>query len=183
MSIRKKKRELARWETATRHWATAAARDLAVSLYREDALAAKPYRIGVVLGPQESAWVECPASFTLDAAPSSTGIDGPAPYRPWLVTSERIVGRLGDNRLYGYRWDSVFGCRVNLKMSEEYLSLDVDGLPPMTWRGPAIAPMAVAAVYRLHGIHGLIEHPGLISLRVPPLSHQQRPRRAFLACS
>jgi hypothetical protein len=170
-----------RWKEDTRRWAVDTARDLAIALYRGDALPGQPYRIGVVLGLQESPWVECPAQFHIETSPSSTGVPGSTPYWPWLVTSERIVGRLGDNRLYGYRWDNVFGCRVNL--IEERISLDIDGQPPMTWTGPAIAPIAVAAVYRLHGTRGLLEHPGLISLRVSALSNHQRPRRASLTRS
>jgi hypothetical protein len=95
----------------------------------------------------------------------SSGIPGPAPYRPWLVTSERIVGRLGDDRLYGYRWDHVFGCRLDLTERADWLTLDVDGEPPLTWTGAAVALMAVPAIYRLHGPRGLLEHPGLIELR------------------
>jgi hypothetical protein len=167
VSRRRNRKAIAGWEEDTKRWAIDTARNLAVAVNRGDPLPARPYRIGVVLGPQESAWVECPARFNLDTAPSSTAA-GPAPYRPWLVTSQRIVGRLGDDRLYGYRWDRVFGCRFDLTEAREWLTLDVDGEPPVTWAGAGLAPMAVAAVYRLHGPQGLLDHPGLTSLRASP---------------
>jgi hypothetical protein len=69
---------MAWWEADTKRWAIDTARDLAVAVYQGDPLPARPYRIGVVLGPQESAWVECPARFNLDTAPSSTAAAGPA---------------------------------------------------------------------------------------------------------
>jgi hypothetical protein len=166
MSKRRDRKAMDRWEESTRRWAVEAARDLAIAVYQGEPFPAPPYRIGVVLGQQESAWVECPARFNLDTALSSTGPTGPAPYRPWLITSERIVGRLGDDRLYGYRWDQVFGCRLDLAEAGESLALDVDGKSPLIWKGAGVAPMAVAAVYRLHGLQGLLDHPGLSVLRV-----------------
>jgi len=33
------------------------------------------------------------------------------------------------------------------------------------WSGPAIAPLAVAAVYHLYGSRALLEHPALYGLR------------------
>ena len=142
MSRRRDRKAMACWEGDTRRWAIDTARDLAVAVYRADPLPAWPYRIGIVLGPQETAWVECPARFNLDTAPSSTAAAGSAPYRPWLVSSERIVGRLGDDQLHGYRWDRVFGCRLDLTEVGDWLTLDVDGEPPLTWRGAGIAPIA-----------------------------------------
>jgi hypothetical protein len=38
----------------------------------------------------------------------------------------------------------------------------------LIWSGPAVVPMAVAAVSCLYGPLAMIEHPGLASLRVRP---------------
>lgn len=85
--------------------------------------------------------------------------------RPRLVTSTRIVGRLGDDRLHGYRWDKTVGARIDLTPSRETVILDVDGEPTLAWTGPGVAPMAVAAVFHLYGARAMIDHPGLVALR------------------
>ena len=154
------------WEADTGRWAFETARDLALSVHRGDQLDVRPYALGVVLGPQETAWVECPALLNVGSAPRTAGgKPGQLYCSPWLVTSERIIGRLADDRLYGYRWDSVVGCRLNLTEASSWLCLDLDGAPLLTWSGPGVAPMALAAVYRLYGARGLLEHRGLTSLR------------------
>jgi hypothetical protein len=169
MSGRRDRRAMVQWEADTRRWAIDAARDLALAVYRGDSLQAQPFRIGVVLGSQESPWVQCPVRFDLDRVVyAPAGKVEARPYRLWLVTSERVVGRLGDHRLHGYRWDHVFGCRLDVDEGQEFLSLDLNGEPPLTWSGAGVAPMAVAAVYRLHGPRALVDHPGLTSLRVAP---------------
>jgi hypothetical protein len=61
-----------------------------------------------------------------------------------LVTSQRIVGRLGDDHLYNYRWEHIDGCRVELTAGKEGVSLDLRDRCPLTWTG--VAPMAVAAI-------------------------------------
>ena len=38
--------------------------------------------------------------------------------------------------------------------------------PHLIWTGPAVAPLAVAAVFHLYGPIGVLEHPGLVTLRV-----------------
>jgi hypothetical protein len=85
--------------------------------------------------------------------------------RPWLVTSDRVVGRLADDRLYGYRWEQAVGARVDLTAGSEVVMLDIDGEPKLVWSGPAVAPLAVAAIFRFYGPIGVIEHPGLAPLR------------------
>ncbi|MGH9075122.1 MAG: hypothetical protein ACRDZQ_13545 [Acidimicrobiales bacterium] len=167
MTRRRQRRAFARWEAETRAWATGAGRALVLALCGGQPAPVTPYRVGVALGDSEYPWAECPARFLTEPPPASQAAaasDWP-PVRPWLVTSERVVGRLGDERLYGYRWDHMVGCRVDLTQGSERVVLDQDGQPPLTWTGPGIAPLAVAAVYRLHGAPALLDHPGLASLR------------------
>ena len=58
------------------------------------------------------------------------------------------------------------GCQVDLTPGREVVSLDFPGLPgPVHWRGPGVAPLAVAAVVQLHGARAALEHPGLAVLR------------------
>jgi hypothetical protein len=164
MSKRKQRKALAQWENGTRQWAHQAARDLVLSLVSGHPMPATPYRIGVVLSPGEHVWVECPVGFLQEKVPS-VGLIMP-PVRPWLVTSDRIVGRLGDDHLYGWPWEDMRGCRVGTSLSAEFVALDRYDGSRLDWSGPGIAPLAVAAVYKLHGREALLRHPGLGAVRL-----------------
>jgi hypothetical protein len=131
--------------------------------------AVTPYEVGVVLDPGERPWIEIPARF-LNEAPtmSRRPASWEPPIRRWLITSRRIVGRLGDGKLYGWRWQHLVGCRIGLDVGHEFVSLDAADGSPLTWTGPAVAPLAVAATYVLYGPAALLDHPGLASLRTDP---------------
>ena len=163
MTRLKERREIARWEESTRAWATDAAREMVYNICTGGPLAARPYNLGVVLGATEVPWIEFPARF-LNEGEYVWGTREPV-VRPWLVTSERIVGRLGDGRLYGWRWDSFIGCRASLVLGYESVVLDDYRGQPLAWVGPAVAPLAITAIYWLHGAPGLIEHPSLNGLK------------------
>lgn len=167
MSKRKDAKALAQWTEETRQWATERGRDLALDLYYDRETATRPYGVGVVLDPGEKAWAEVPVTFNLDwTPPVKPGEQAQQPaVRPWLVTSARIVGRLADDRLHGYRWEKTVGARVDLTPGREAVILDVDGESSLRWSGPGVAPMAVAAVFHLHGPLAMIDHPGLAPLR------------------
>ena len=176
MSKRKEATALARWEHDTRQWAIDTGRDLALDLYYDRTRAARPYAVGVVLDPDEKVWAEVPVRFNLDWTPPAKPGEQAAPViRPWLVTSGRVVGRLADDRLHGYRWESAVGVRVDLAIGREVVSLDIEGQPTLVWSGPGVAPMAVAAIFHLYGPASMIEHPGLAPLRVPIDVSAERP--------
>jgi hypothetical protein len=167
MSKRKDAKALARWEFEARQWATASGRDLALDLYHDRETATRPYAVGVVLDPGERVWAEVPVRFDLDwSTLVKPGEQAPPSVRSWLVTSGRVVGRLADDRLHGYRWEKAVGARIDLTPGRELVSLDVDSEPTLIWTGPAVAPMAVAAVFHLYGPLAMIDHPGLAPLRV-----------------
>jgi hypothetical protein len=167
MRKRTQNRALARWIEEARQWGTAAGRDLARDLYYNRESNLRPYDVGVVLCAREKVWSETPLRFNLDwTYPARDGRTVEPAVRPWLVTSDRVVGRLGDDRLYGYRWDQAVGARVDLTVGSEVVALDMESDPTLMWSGPAVAPLAVAAVFRLYGPIGMIEHPGLATLRV-----------------
>jgi hypothetical protein len=128
-----------------------------------------PYQVGVVLDSNERPLIEIPARF-LNEGPPANGAPGTwrPPIRPWLITNHRIIGRLGDDKLYGWRWQHFTGCRVDLEPGREFVALDAwDGIP-LSWAGPAVAPLAVAAIFRLYGPAALLDHPGLPRLRSSP---------------
>jgi hypothetical protein len=168
MSKRKDAKALARWEQDTRQWAIDTGRNLALDLYNDRDRAALPFGVGVVLDPGEKLWAEVPVRFNLDwTQPVKAGEQVQPAIRPWLVTSGRVVGRLADDRLHGYRWEKAVGVRVDLMPGREAVILDIEGEPTLGWSGPGIAPMAVAAIFYLYGPVAMIEHPGLAPLRVP----------------
>ncbi len=168
MSRRKDAKALARWDNEARRWATATGRDLALDLYYNRETGARPYGVGVVLDPGEKVWAEVPIRFNLDRPPLiKPGELAQPSIRTWLVTSSRVVGRLADDRLHGYRWERAVGARVDLTPGREVVSLDIEREPTLIWTGPAVAPLAVAAVFHLYGALAMIDHPGLAVVRVP----------------
>jgi hypothetical protein len=167
MNKRKHAEAMMHWSEETRRWATAAGRALALDLYFNRDTNLRPYEVGAVLDPGEKVWAETPVQFNLDwPLPRKEGQAKEPAFRPWLVTSDRVVGRLADERLHGYRWEHTVGARVDLTPDHEVVSLDIEGEPMLMWSGPAVAPMAVAAIFHLYGPIGVIEHPGLVALRV-----------------
>lgn len=172
MTKRQQRRALAQWECDTRQWAHQTARDLVLAMVSGQPAAVTPYRIGVVLDPGEQVWAECPVQFLEEPIPADGEVARPV--RTWLVTSERIVGRLGDDCLYGWRWEHTRGCRVDVSDSAEFVSLDRGDGSHLEWAGAGVAPLAVAAVFRLHGYNALLDHPGLAAIRVGDSSTSQR---------
>ena len=153
-------------ERDTRQWAIDTGGDLALDLYYDRDRAARPYGVGVVLDPGEKVWAEVPVRFNLDwTPPAKPGEHAQPAIRSWLVTSGRGVGRLADDRLHGYRWEKAVGVRVDLTTGREAVIVDIESEPTLMWSGPGIAPLAVAAIFRLYGPVAMIEHPGLASLR------------------
>jgi hypothetical protein len=76
----------------------------------------------------------------------------------------RVVARLSDDRLHGWRWEHAVGFRVD--PGREAAALDFDTKTRLMWTGPGIAPLTLGAVYRLPGTRAMIGYPGLVSLRV-----------------
>jgi hypothetical protein len=88
----------------------ATGRDLALDLYYNRETAALPYGVGVVLDSGEKVWAEVPVRFNLDSTPPvNPGQQAVPAFRFWLITSDRVVGRLASDRLRGYRREG--GCR------------------------------------------------------------------------
>lgn len=158
-------RRRAEWERQTRIWAIITGRSLALHLNHELALDVRSYTVGLVLRDDEQPWVEVPATCSADT-PVLMG-NGQSVLRtgPWLVTSQRLAGRLQPDILRWWAWDQVIGVQVDLTLGRERICLDIDESKPVYFDGPGIAPLAVAAVYKLHGPKAVIDHPGLAPLR------------------
>lgn len=179
-STRKLRKQQARHDTEVRAWATDTARALTLTLCQNADPAVAPYDIGVVLDPGEKPWVQIPARCSLDRSlPVPAGSDGhPQPaITPWLVTNQRLVGRFASGDLRGWRWNWAIGCLVDLTPGREYVHLDIykdKTTAKIDWTGPGVAPLAVAAIYHLHGLQALLDHPGLAPLRTGPLATFRR---------
>ena len=59
----------------------------------------------------------------------------------------------------------MVGCRVDLAPGHEHMTLDVGDGTPIAWIGGGVAPLAVPAIFRLHGPEALLVHAGLAPLR------------------
>lgn len=170
-SARKQRKQQARWDSETRQWATDTAKALTLTLYQNADPAVAPYNVGVVLEPGEKPWVQVPVRCSRDRPqPAPPGQGGPPepPVTAWLVTNLRVVGRFSNGDLRGWQWKWAIGCLTDLAVGHEHVHLDIykdKTSAKIDWYGPGVAPLAVAAVYHLHGLHALLEHPGLAPLR------------------
>jgi hypothetical protein len=165
LSERRARRRRVEWEARIRAWGTATGRSLALDLHHDHQVAVRPYTVGLVLWEGERVWVEVPVTCSADT-PVQVG-DGRSVLQigPWLVTDQRFAGRLHPDILRWWTWDQVIGVQVDLTHGCERVCLDIDGAKPVYLAGPGVGPLAVAAVYRLHGTLAVIEHPGLAPLR------------------
>jgi hypothetical protein len=163
----------ARWETDTRSWAAEAARAVLLAICGGDPLPITPYRVGAVLNTGEHAMAEVPARVDPDAWMTETR--AVPSVRPWLVTSERILGRLADGRLAEWRWRQIMGCQIDLTPGDEVVSVDTSDGALTQWLGPGVAPLAVVAVARLYGPQSLLDHPGLTPLRTSVNAQKTNP--------
>jgi hypothetical protein len=182
MTTRKQRKALGLREDETRQRAYHTARDLVLSIVGGQPTLAAPYGVGVVLDPGEQVWAECSVRFLQEVVTSVEQTVPPA--RRWLVTSNRIVGRLGDDHLYGWRWEQMRGCRVDLSVPTELVAVDLDNGSILEWTGGGVAPLAVVAVARLYGQGALIDHPGLAAIRLADrVATQNRRRQVALPSS
>jgi hypothetical protein len=173
VSVRRRHRELARWDAETRIWATEQGRRLALDLYHGHNVAVRPYSVGILLWDGETVWGLIPARCCADTplavrpGPARRGDPQRQPrMTDWLITSRRVAGRLYPDTLGWWQWTSVVGVTADLTPGKEFVQIDLP-LPasPVRWWGPGVAPLAVAAIRHLHGPAALLDHPGLAQLR------------------
>jgi hypothetical protein len=141
------------------------ARSLALDLLHDRQVAVRPYTVGLVLWDGERVWIEVPATCSADTPVQVDDGRSVLQTGPWLVTDQRVAGRLHPDILRWWTWDQVIGVQVDLTHGRERVCLDIDRAKPVYLAGPGVGPLAMAAVYRLHGPLAVIEHPGLAPLR------------------
>jgi hypothetical protein len=82
----------------------------------------------------------------------------------WLITSERIVGRLPASReMISVWWSGLAGIDIDLKRDCIVLN-GMNGWTGML-TGPAVAQIAVAAIAMCYGLEALLVHPAVEFIR------------------
>jgi hypothetical protein len=161
VSARKRRRELAARNSSTRAAAHEHARRVALQIASGAGRGPAAYDVGVVLHEGERVLGRAPARFQTFA--DGSWIERGTP--EWVITSDRLVGRLPTGELESIAWSAIAGLRVDL--AQEWVALDAFNGWRAVLSGPAIAPIAVADVASCHGTQAMIEHPALAPLREP----------------
>jgi hypothetical protein len=128
----------------------------------------------------QPAWMVYPQLSWLGRRPRNVARETPAErwqdygQIDWLVTSQRVVGRLpARSEIFSVWWSGLVGVDIDLKRDRIVLNA-VNGWTGMLG-GPGLAPIAVAAVAMCHGLEALRVHPALEKVR------QQRLQQPFPA--
>ncbi len=192
------KRKIRRWESVVRQQAYNNARALAVAIVAGTAWMPPPYDLGIVLEPGEVAWHRCPATYRWRGIDSwieqrsshggrraiSREVTTPCMYclgtREWLVTNFRLAARAADGGVISIYWAAVLGVTVDL--AGEVVVLDGPDGYHGELSGPALAPIATAAIAVLHGAQALLDHPALVVLRTKQAPDPSVPVRAGRTC-
>ena len=150
-----------RWERRWRRGLIEQARQLALGLGLGNPNLVTPYATGIVMSPGEDVCAETWARCNLDQLRFDQ-VASNWPASCWAITSARLIGRLGSGRLAGWRWESLTAYQVDIRREQVELHM-TDGR--VVFHGPGAVVVGVAAVWRVHGFVGLLEHPGLAPLR------------------
>ena len=189
MSRRRQRRAIAAWADQARETSRHAARELAVTIVRRQPSAMQAYDLGIVINDGETAWQRAPADYrwrgentwmvqhnrysgyrsTISEVHQPCVVH--AGMLDWLITNQRLAARKPDGQVVSIYWAAIEAIGVDL--TREVVVLDgTDGYHGEL-RGPAIAPIAVAAIATCHGSQALLDHPALESLRVRPRAPEQ----------
>jgi len=156
---RKQRRTMQRWETETRTWAKSEAQRLTQALGSGACLSRRANANGLLLVAGEELWAEGYCRYAQSGDPR---------FLPWTVTSQRLIGQLPSGKLVGPGWRDVLAVRSNLVAGSEWLAVDTADLL-FVLNGPAVAPLAVAAICATQGRAALARHPDLAPLRWSPV--------------
>ncbi len=184
MTKRKQRRALAAWAAQTRATSYYAARALALTIVDGRSLGIHAYDLGIVLNDGETAWQRVPADYWWRG--ERTWVEQHTSYYghrstinevhqaclshagmlDWLVTNQRLAARRPDGRVISIYWSAIDAITADL--AHEIVVLDGIDSYHGELRGPAVAPIAVAAIAACHGPRALLDHPALSSLRSYP---------------
>jgi hypothetical protein len=181
MSGRKQRRALAAWVNQARETSRHAARELALTIVGGQPSAMQAYDLGIVLGDRETAWQRAPADYwwrgertwtvqhnSYYGHRSTIGeVHQQCMYHAgvldWLITNQRLAARKPDGQVVSIWWRAVEA--ISADLSHEIVVLEGTNGYHGELRGPAIAPITVAAIATCHGPQALLDHPALEPLR------------------
>jgi hypothetical protein len=177
---------MAAWAAQTRHTSRDAARALALTIVHQHSPVLHTFDLGIVLGDGETAWQRAPADYWWRGERSwmvqhnsywgyrSTlnEVHQPCMFHAgmleWLITNQRLAARKLDGQVVSINWPAIEAIGVDL--AHEIVVLDGVGGYHGELTGPAIAPIAIAAIAACHGSQALLDHPALEPLRGPPIA-------------
>lgn len=81
----------------------------------------------------------------------------------WVLTSQRLAGRLSDGELVSIWWNTITALHIDLRPGQ--LGLQTTNGWRATLHGPEVASIAVTAIAGCHGPANLLAHPALTPLR------------------
>jgi hypothetical protein len=176
---------MAAWASHARETGRHAARELALTIVRGQSSAMQAYDLGIVLNDDETTWQRAPADYWYRGERSwmvqhnsyrgyrstLSEVQQPCMFHvgmlDWLITNRRLAARQPDGQVVSIYWSAIEAISVDL--TREVVVLDgTDGYHGVLI-GPAIAPIAVAAIATCHGPRTLLDHPALEPLRAAPV--------------
>lgn len=172
-----------------RHAASLQARQLARAIIEHRPDPTAHLAAGVILQPGEDAWMRSPARLAVRTSQAAWTANTQLSWLgrrarnvshetttrrwqgqgeiDWLITTQRIVGRLpATGEMISLWWSGLDGVDIDPKHD----SILLNGINGWTGIlvGPTVAPIAVAAIAMCHGLEALLTHPALEKLREQP---------------
>ena len=181
MTRRKQRRAMAAWASHARETSRQAARELALTIVRGQPSEMQAYDLGIVLNDDETAWQRAHTDYWYRGERSWTvqhnsyrgyrstidEVRQPcmcyAGMLDWLITNQRLAARKPDGQVVSIYWSAIEAITVDL--AREIVVFDAADGYHGELAGPAIAPIAVAAIATGHGPRALVDHPALEPLR------------------
>jgi hypothetical protein len=180
----KQRRAMAAWANQARETSRHAARELALTIVRGQSSALQAHDLGIVLNDGETAWQRAPADYWYRGERSwmvqhnsyrgyrstLSEVHQPCMYYAgmldWLITNQRLAARQPDGQVVSIYWSAIEA--IGIDLAREVVVLDgADGYHGEL-AGPAMAPIAVAAIATCYGPRALLDHPALEPLRERP---------------
>ena len=183
-SKRKRLEQYRAWCDHTRAVAYDNARTLALAIVGGNQPAVPLYDLGIVLDPCEIVWQRTPADYwwrgqqTWTEQRTShygrrstlTQVHRPilncAGTLDWLITNQRLAAREPSGEVISISWAAIHA--VSIDLAGDAVLLDAADGYHGELRGPAVAPVAVAAIGYCLGPRALLDHPALAALRAQP---------------
>jgi hypothetical protein len=124
-----------------------------------------PMTVGVVLQPGETVYRQLPIWVRVQ----QDGRWAEARRADAVVTDQRLLFRFATWHLASIWWSGIVGLTVD--RAAEHIVLDFGAGQPVSFSGPRVVVVAVAAIASIYGAQAMLTHPGLARLRT--ISHRE----------